>query len=138
MRTLLIVGGVGHILFAAFHLSFPVIFGWDETLSALSNGNRAVMYTLHLAVVLNLLVFAYVSIFHWRELMTTGLGRVVVLAICLLWILRTLAEVAFFRIGVDGAWWRVALFLIFSFFYLIPLVSSLRASMHQQIWSGGA
>jgi len=133
MRALLIVGSVGHILFAAFHLSFPVIFGWQEALGALSNGNRAILYTLHLAVVLNLLVFAYISVFHWRELMATGLGKVVTFAICLLWILRILAEVGFFRIGVDGAWWRVALFLIMSFFYLIPLVSSLRAPIHGQI-----
>ena len=136
MRALT-VGGVGHILFAAFHLFFPVIFGWREALSALSNGNRAILYTLHQAVVLNLLVLAYVSISHWRELMTTGLGRVIVLAICLLWILRTLAEVAFFRIGVDGTWWRVALFPAMVLIYMIPFVNSLRTSVHQQTWNGG-
>jgi hypothetical protein len=133
MRALLIAGGVGHILFAAFHLSFPVIFGWQEALSVLSNVNHAIVYTLHLAVVSNLLVFAYVSIFHWRELMTTGLGKVVTIAICLLWIWRTLAEVVFFRIGVDGAWWRVAVFLVGTLLYLIPFVSSFRVPIRRQI-----
>lgn len=90
------------------------------------------MYTLHLAVVLNLLVFGYVSIFHWRELMTTGLGRVIVLSICLLWILRTLAEVAFFRIGVDGAWWRVALFLVIVLIYMIPLRNNVELPHQRQ------
>ena len=79
MRALTI-GGVGHILFAAFHLSFPVIFGWDETLGALSNGNRAVVYTLHLA------------------------------------------EVVFFRMGVDGSWVGVLIFGAIGLLYLIPLL----------------
>lgn len=133
MRALLIAGGVGHVLFAAFHFSFPTIFGWREALSALSNANYAIVYTLHLAVVLNLIMFAYISVFHWRELMTTGLGKVITFAICLLWIWRTLAEVVFFRIGADGAWWRVAVFLIITLFYLIPFVSGMRVSIHRRI-----
>lgn len=116
------IGGVLHILMAAFHLSFPLLFRWGEDLSAVSSANRAIVYTLHLAVVLVLLFFAFASLVTWRELTTTRLGRSLVLCISLVWLLRATTEIVYFHIGVDGAWWRVLLFLALAGLYLVPFV----------------
>jgi len=123
-RNLCMVGGAANLLFAAFHLTFPWLFRWNTELTTVSSVNRATVYTLHTAVVLVLLLFAYVSLVHWHELLTTGLGSAVTLAICLLWLIRTIAELVAYRIGIDGAWWRVAVFLAIFAIYLAALLAA--------------
>jgi hypothetical protein len=40
------------------------------------------------------------------------------------WIIRSVAEIAFFRLGQDGASWRLAVFLALSALYLVPALFS--------------
>ncbi len=80
----------------------------------------------------SLLAFACFSLFQWRAVLETELGRAVALLICLVWVVRSAAEVVFFRVGLDSAWWRLALFLACPASY-IPAVlhdSSARRAYH--------
>lgn len=124
-RILLAIGATLNLLLAAFHITFPWLFNWETGLSSLSNTNRAIFITAHLWIILILTVFAWASIMAWRDLISTGLGRICLLAIGLLWAIRTITEVAYFRIGLDGAGWQVALFGAIAFIYWIPLLSAL-------------
>jgi hypothetical protein len=90
-----------------------------------------------LGIALLHLFFSYMSIFQWRDLLTTSLGKAVLLSIGSLWIFRTIAEIMLFKIGVDGAWWRVFLFGALAFVYMIPLVSAIRMGPEQwKAWRG--
>ena len=120
-KVLLIAGGILNALFAVFHLALPSLAQWQGTLCAISTDNQAVMYTLNLAVALTLLVFAYVSVFHRRDLLTTNLGKALGISIALFWLVRAVAEILYFRIGVDGSWVSVVIFRAIGFLYLIPL-----------------
>ena len=121
-KALLIAGGILNALFAVFHLALPSLAQWQNTLSTISTDSQAVMYTLNLAVALVLLVFGYVSLFHRRDLLTTNLGKALAISIALFWLVRAVAEILYFRIGVDGSWVGVLVFGAIGFLYLIPLL----------------
>ncbi len=121
-RACLIAGGILQTLMAAFHATFPWLFRWDATLACLANGERAIVYTFQWAMVAVLCLFAYASLFHWRDLTATGLGRALAFTIALVWLLRAFSEVAYYGIGVDGSPVRLALFLAIAALYGVPLV----------------
>jgi hypothetical protein len=62
------------------------------------------VYAENFGISLLLLFFAYTSIFHWKALLETSLGKTALLSIGALWVFRTLAEVFLYRIGADGAY----------------------------------
>jgi len=121
-KILLATGGVLQILLAAFHGSFPWLFNWQSDLSSVSNTNRAILYTANLWIILSLAAFAYISLIHWKDLQGTRLGQTLLFSMGLMWVVRAYADIAYFRIGVDGAWWRVALFAGLASCYWIPLL----------------
>jgi len=132
-KALLIVGGILNALFAVFHLALPSLARWQDTLSTISTDNQAIMYTLNLAVALTLLVFGYVSVFHQRDLLTTGLGKAMTVSVGLFWLVRSAAEILYFRIGVDGSWIGVVIFGAIGIVYLIPLFPGLRPRAGAQL-----
>ena len=123
-RILLAIGAMLTLFLAALHIIFPWFFQWETSLSSLSNSNRAVFLTAHLWIILILITFACVSFLTWRDLLSTVLGRILLLSIGLLWSIRAYTEVTCFRIGVDGSGWRVFLFGAIAVIYWIPLLSA--------------
>ena len=92
----LILGGIFNIVFAVFHVLFWRLFDWKHDLASLANINRQAMQILNICLTFTFLIFAYVSLFHTEELLTTGLGRGLVMAIAIFWFLRALEQVYFF------------------------------------------
>lgn len=120
-RMFLFVGGLVSFLLAMFKIAMPYLFHWRDAMGASEAHMWATLYAENLGISLLLLFFADISIFQWRELLNTSLGKMVMLTMGSLWIFRTIAEVVLFKIGVDGAWWRVFLFLALAVFYLVPV-----------------
>lgn len=127
-RILLLARGLLNLFLAIFKIAMPYLFHWREALAASTAGMWAILYGENLGLSLLLLFFAYMSIFQWQELITTGLGKTVMLSISVLWAFRSAAEILLFKIGVDGAWWRFFMFLALSLVYLIPLITTPAAS----------
>ncbi len=121
-RTCLLIGGILNILFGLFHLSFPWLLRWPEQLGNVSSANRALLYTLDSWIILVLLLLGCVSIFHRSDILATALGTTLMLSISGLWLVRAGAEVIFFRLGVDGAWWRLLIFLILAGLYALAFL----------------
>ena len=89
-NLLLCVGGVYHLLLGVFHILFwkLKIFNWKEELPQMSGINSAVMQLLNAAVIVFLLLMAYISLFHQQELLNTGLGHTLLVGISLFWLVR--------------------------------------------------
>lgn len=121
-RTCLLIGGILNTLFGLFHLSFPWLLRWPEQLGNMSSANRALLYTLDSWIILVLLLLGCVSIFHRSDILATALGSTLMLSISGLWLVRSGAEVIFFRLGVDGAWWRLLIFLILAGLYALAFL----------------
>ena len=121
-KALLIAGGILNALFAVNHLAMPSLGQWQSTLSTISAFDQAVVYTLNLAVAFTLLVFAFVSVFYRRDLLTTNLGKALSISIALFWLVRAVAEILYFRVAANGSWVGVLIFGAIGLLYLIPLL----------------
>lgn len=121
-RILLFMGGLLNLLPGIFKILMPHLFHWKEAMGSAEGFMWSTVYAEIFGISLLLLFFAYTSIFHWRALLETSLGKTILLSIGTLWVFRTVAELFLYRIGEDGAWWRVIMFLGAAVMYMLPLV----------------
>jgi hypothetical protein len=96
MKTLIIIGGFLWLGYFVFHIFFWKLFNWKHELDKLHDVNKAIMQVMNLCLMLVFLVFAYISIFHSDELLTTGLGKSLLIGIVLFGIFRAIGQVVFF------------------------------------------
>ena len=121
-RMLLMIGGVINVLGVLFHLSFWSLFNWSADLSSLAPINRGIMQTFNVQIIWVFVLFAYVSIFHWPDLLSTRLGRVVTISIALFYLIRVVNQVIFFEMGLVSIVVSV-LCLGIAAIYLVPFLS---------------
>lgn len=119
-ENLLIIGGILHLGFAVLHLFFWRIFHWDVELAWLSKVNRQGMQILNLCLIFVFLVMAYVSFFHPRDMIGTPLGKTLLVAFSLFWLLRTFEQVVFFGLRTAPSIAFTFLFLTVGVIYLLP------------------
>ncbi len=121
MKTLIIIGGFVWLAFFVFHLLFWKIFDWKRDLENLTSVNKAVMQVLNLSLSVVFLIFAYVSIFHAEELLTTSLGKSIVGGIVLFGFLRGVQQVVFFDLKNVRSKAILGIIICATTLYLIPL-----------------
>ncbi len=119
-KTLLRIGGAINLLFVLFHLAMAKSIG--EALAPLSPDIRATVSTLNIHVAFTLLIFAYLALFQWRDLLTTRLGNITVIAISLFWFLRAINQVVFYGLNASGTPLWSGLCLVFGLLHLIPVL----------------
>ena len=124
MKTLIIIGGFLWLAFFVFHIFFWKLFDWKRDLESLTEVNRAIMQVLNLCLMLVFLIFAYVSIFHADELLTTDLGRSMLVGIVLFGVFRAVEQVVFFDLKHIRSKAILLVALIGTTIYLIPLIST--------------
>ena len=128
-KKLIIIGGVFNFLMALLHLLIVKQLNWAETLSCLSETNRIVMYMLNNHVALTAFIFFYISIFHYKELVTTKLGKAMLISMSVFYFLRGAEEFIYFEIKniFTGFYFIVPIvFFTFGFIYLVPFVRSIQ------------
>jgi hypothetical protein len=122
LNKLLLVGGIFHFGFAIFHLFFWHLLHWKKDLASLTVINRAVMQILNLCLTFVFFVVAYISIFFSNELITTSLGKVILISISIFWLFRLIEQIYFFNIKKRFSIILSILFLIGSVIYLVPFI----------------
>ena len=95
-ELLIWAGGLFHLAFVVFHLTFWKLFRWDTELAKLTSLNRATVQVLNLALTVVFVIFSYLSLTHAPEMVGTDLGRSLTLAIAVFWYLRAVLQAAFF------------------------------------------
>lgn len=103
-------GGVFNAAFAVFHLMFPRLFNWRQDLRTLTFVNRGITHVLNLCLTAVFVIFAYVSLAHTKDLLSSPLGHGLLVSIALFWLLRAVQQIVFFRMR---HWWSWAFFVIF-------------------------
>lgn len=96
MKILLCIGAAYHLAFVAFHLSFWKLFYWKYELEFLTTINQNVMQILNLRLIYVFLVVACLSFFCADELLSESLGKVILFAIALFWLMRAVEQIVFF------------------------------------------
>jgi hypothetical protein len=119
-KILIRVGGVINLLFVLFHLA--MVPGIGIALAPVSPDIQAVVHMLNIHVAFTLLIFAYLAIFQWRDLLATRLGHSMAIAIALFWFLRGINQIAFYGLTAPGTLLWSGLCLVFGLLHLIPVI----------------
>lgn len=120
-EKLVMLGGVFHLGFAVFHLFFWRLFHWSKDLRSLHPINRGVMQILNLCLTFLFLVVAWISFAHSEDLVGSALGRTLLAAFALFWLLRAAEQVWFFRLRHPASAALFAIFLLGTGLYGVPL-----------------
>lgn len=96
-KVLLIrIAGVVSILFTLFHSAFYWIFKWSQTLVNMNPTDRAIMLTFNVICILLLLYSVILSFWFTRQLIETVIGKSLLLFFSVFYIMRIVAEFAYF------------------------------------------
>lgn len=120
MEILIKAGGIYTIGLIVFHALFWRIFDWNNDLQSLSFLNRATIQVLNISLMFAFIIFAYVSLAHTGELLTSSLGRSLLLLMALFWLARTIQQIIFYKLHHWASWAFLLLFLSGAILYAIP------------------
>lgn len=124
MESLIKIGGIYNIVLVVFHLLFWRIFKWKEDLRSLSFLNRAIMQVVNLSLTIVFVIFAYISLVHTNELLSTSLGKSLLSFMALFWVARSAMQVIFFKLNHWGSIAFLVYFLAGSLLYGIPAIGN--------------
>lgn len=116
----LFAGGIFNLGFTIFHLFFWKLFDWKKDLASLTPVNRSVMQILNLCLTFMIFMMSYVSLFLPREMLTTDLGKSLLVAFALFWFFRMLEQIFVFEVKGRLSFVFTLIFLLGSIFYVIP------------------
>ncbi len=103
MNRLVKIGGIFNLVFAAVHLGFWQVLNWPASLHVLSDHDAAIVQVLNSCLIIVFTIFAYLSLFHTREMVATGLGRSALWSIAIFWLLRSVMQSFFLELHVGSA-----------------------------------
>lgn len=121
-EALIIVGGIFTLALIVFHLLFWRIFKWPGTLRSLNNVNKATMQVLNISITFIFFIIAYISFAHTNELLSTQLGKTLLVLISGLWLFRAIQQVVFYKLKQKASVGLTVYFLIGAILYGIPVI----------------
>ena len=122
-ETVIIIGGIYNLAFVLFHLMFWRLFRWKEDLASLTRINRAIMQVINLCLTFVFLAFAYISLFYATELLSTSLGKTLLVLIFIFWILRAVEQIVFFGLRKKISVTLLVVFVFGALIYLLPVLA---------------
>jgi hypothetical protein len=86
------LGGIFHLICGLFHIIFPRMFKWKEHLRGLSKDDLKIikenLYISNICIMLFWFILAYIPFFFAHEILTTQIGKTLLTAIIIKWIIR--------------------------------------------------
>jgi len=114
VNTLLALGGVLNLVFGAYQVWLGRAIRASANLLPI---DRGLLQIFNLGTTILVLFFAYVSFFHRRELVETGLGRTTLIFVFAFYLVRLIAQLLFL-----GFWLPVVVgCAVTAVVYLVPL-----------------
>jgi hypothetical protein len=116
-KTFVITGGVLYILIGVFHLLFWKFFDWGNELAKLNEVNSNVMQMLNIGLIVLFLSFGVIMICLYNEIISTRLGKALLIFSALFFLVRLIEEFVFPGSSVIAG----IIILIYTLIYLIPV-----------------
>ena len=118
-------GGVMTLLMAIFHIRFPKVFKWGKDYGRITEINKRIFHTIHLALLLLFVVIGIFSLFYASELSECkGVSFGFNLLISFFWLWRTIWQILYFK-GKTMLFVLIVVFSILFLAYLIPIIQYL-------------
>ena len=121
MKTIVLLCGLYNIVFVVFHLFFWRIFGWKRDLKQLTFANRAIMQILNIQLTYYFLFVAVLCFLFPTELVTLPIGRFVLGATALFWLIRAVQQFIFLRANHYAIHLLTVVFLLGAGLFGLPL-----------------
>lgn len=122
MITLVFIGGIYALAFAIFHVFFWKIFDWKNDLRSLTPINRGIMQIFNLCLTFLFFFVAYICLFNTKELVSTNIGKTVLVGISIFCLLRAIEQVVFFGIKHKVSALFFVTFLIGTVIFAVPAI----------------
>lgn len=119
LASLLVAGGI-NVVFLIFHITMMRSAGTAAGGAAIACPNHCP--ALNLGAILIIALMAYLSLFRRRELMEVSLGKPLLLAFAVFYIMRIAAEFIIYGFDGLGSLVIIGLCAIPALIYLLPLV----------------
>jgi hypothetical protein len=132
-EVFIFMGGILTLLMAVFHTRFYRLFLWGADFAKITERNRRILYTIHIALLLLFFIFGAISVIYAQELARAeGLARGILLGFVIFWFWRAVWQPVYFRPSRIKRFrpllvmhyimmvWFLLLFVV----YLIPLIIS--------------
>lgn len=115
-------GGILTLIMAIFHTLFVKLFKWKAEYNIISNINRKIFHTIHLALLLLFFLIGALTLIYARELSECkGIALGLNVIFVLFWIWRTVWQVYYFK-GKTMHYVLIFLFALLCISYLIPII----------------
>lgn len=121
MRTLIQIGGVLWVICFIFHVFFWRLFDWKNDLESVKTVNKGIIQVLNVCLMLCFLIFAYISLAETDELLSSSLGKSLIVGMALFGFFRVVEQFIFFDLRLFRS--KIVLFgaLLIGIVYTIPL-----------------
>ena len=121
-ENILLIGGIYHIGFVVFHILFWKIFNWDVSLRKLNSIDKSTFQVLNISLTLVFVIFAYISINFSNELVSTNLGKSLLLLISLFWFARAIQQIYFYRLKNRLSLLMFVICILGGLLYIYPIL----------------
>lgn len=127
-EILIKIGSIFHLICALSHLFFPKVFKWDDNLKELpvikQNKIKQILNISNFSTMMFWLILAYIPFVYSYELTTTQIGKTILTAINLFWIIRIFVlQTIIVGIKTKESWLRISFFTVGFIFFFIPWIS---------------
>lgn len=132
-RNFIISGGIINLLFVLFHISLWQFPGWPTSLDGFSNMNKSLLYVLNNHVALTAFFFFYISVFQWKNLLSTKIGRSITIFITIFYFIRALEELIFFNFNYQHISILIIVCIVLigvGLLYFIPFIRSIKEKVN--------
>jgi hypothetical protein len=120
--VLLLLCGIFNFGFAVFHMFFWKVFRWKADLRSLGPANRGIMQVMNLGLIYIFFCLGAATIYYKSVLITTDLGKTVLLFISVFWLIRAAEQLIFFDIKSNFSRILFVIFVAGSLLHLYPLI----------------
>jgi len=97
-KIILEICGIFHAIFFGFQVFLTYLFYKNPNADQFGTRHITVIYAVWSC--LAILFFAYISIFHSKDVFSTKLGKATLVLIALFYFIRAIEEITFFQVGV--------------------------------------
>ena len=119
------VGGILTLMMATFHLRFPILFKWKADYRTVSELNKKVSHTIHLALIILFYSIGVLSLIYAKELSEcNGISFGLNLMVSIFWLWRTCWQIYYFK-GKNMHFVLIVVFSLLFIAYSIPIILKL-------------
>ena len=118
-------GGILTLMMATFHVRFPKLFKWNADYRGVSELNKKISHTIHLALLLIFYIIGLLSLIYAQELSECiGISFGLNLMISIFWLWRASWQIYYFK-GKTMHYALIAIFSLLFITYIIPIIIKL-------------